>query len=196
MIGKLLTPRSRVSLEKLIVPTSLGLKFSCLPAYIKVRLLSSILINQRECNHSYSLRCLLFCPVMQEWVNRPRNVDLHESTSLHLQLALVGWLHSNETLNSWLPSTKKVSYQSYMFISHVVTEIQSALATITMLVLPVLFFLKKCLGVLSVQLQFQHFKICTFSCQIHKMFWGMRTPASPQKKSTCIMVSFKIVTHT
>jgi len=45
---------------------------------------------------------------------------------------LIGWLHCNETLNSWLPSTKKVTHQGYVFISHVVTEIQSMLVTIVM----------------------------------------------------------------
>jgi hypothetical protein len=32
------------------------------------------------------------------------------------------------------------------------------------------------------ELESQHFKIFTFSRQIHKMFRGTRTPASPRKK--------------
>jgi hypothetical protein len=31
--------------------------------------------------------------------------------------------------------------------------------------------------------EFQHFKMFTFSRQIHKLFRGTRTPVSPQKKS-------------
>jgi len=71
---------------------------------------------------------------MQEWLNRTRVVDSPKSPHSVSSLVgwLVGWLHSNETLNSWLPSTKKVTYQGYVFISHVVTEIQSMLATTVM----------------------------------------------------------------
>jgi len=53
-------------------------------------------------NPSYSFKCLLLSPVMwlmQEWLNRPRDVDLHKSASLRPQLALcllVGWLTLHE----------------------------------------------------------------------------------------------------